>query len=155
VGRSLAEPAEVRECLSLEDLRRYGQVTRTVMVDRDVIGYAVALADATRHPGNYGLADMSALIEFGSSPRGPIGLVAAARVLALLRGRGHVEPQDIRDLAPDLLRHRIVLSYDALSEGVTADELLERILAAVAEPGAGRLMREDVADTATGAAWSA
>ena len=75
------------------------------------------------------------MIEFGASPRGPIGLVQAARVLALLRGRGHVEGDDIRDLAADVLRHRIVLSYDALSEGVTADELLERVLAAVPEPG--------------------
>ena len=76
------------------------------------------------------------MIEFGASPRGPIGLVQAARVLALLRGRGHVVPDDIRDLAADVLRHRIVLSYDALSEGVTADQLLERILAAVPEPSA-------------------
>ena len=112
-----------------------------MLVDRDAIGYAVALADATRHPANYGLADAAGLIEFGASPRGPIGLVQAARVLALLRGRGHVVTQDIRDLAADVLRHRIVLSYDALSEGVTADEVLDRVLAAVPEPGAGSLTR--------------
>ncbi len=86
---------------------------------------------------------MAGLIEFGASPRGPIGLVHAARALALLRGRGHVEVIDIRDLAADLLRHRVVLSYDALSEGVTVDQLLERIVAAVPQPGAGRLMRGD------------
>ena len=84
------------------------------------------------------------MIEFGASPRGPIGLVQAARVLALLRGRGHVECSDIRDLAPDVLRHRIVLSYDALSEGVTADDLLERVLSAVHEPGTHRLTRRPV-----------
>ena len=82
------------------------------------------------------------MIEFGASPRGPIGLVQAGRVLALLRGRGHVVPDDVRDLAADVLRHRIVLSYDALSEGVTADQLLERVLAAVPEPNAEDLMRE-------------
>ena len=82
------------------------------------------------------------MIEFGSSPRGPIGLVLAARVLALLRGRGHVVTSDIRDLAPDVLRHRIVLSYDALSEGVTADELLDRVLNAVPEPDTERLMHD-------------
>jgi MoxR-like ATPase len=147
VGRSLGDAADVRECLSLEDLRRHAQTAHTVMVDRDVIGYAVALADATRHPANYGLDEMTNLIEFGSSPRGPIGLVQAGRALALLRGRGHVELQDIRDLAPDLLRHRIVLSYDALSEGVTADELVERVLTAVEEPGTGRLMRVDATDS--------
>jgi MoxR-like ATPase len=142
VGRSLAGPVDVRECLSLEALRRYAEVAKTVMVDRDSIGYAVALADATRNPAAHGLEDVRGLIEFGASPRGPIGLVQAARVLALLRGRGHVVPEDIRDLAADVLRHRIVLSYDALSDGVTADELLDRVLAAVPEPGARRLIQD-------------
>jgi MoxR-like ATPase len=155
VGRSLSAAAEVREVLTLEDLRRHAQTVETVAVDREVIGYAVALADATRHPAKYGLADLENLVEFGSSPRGPIGLVQAARALALLRGRGHVELKDIRDLAPDLLRHRVVLSYDALSEGVTADELLERVLAAVTEPGADRLMRAGVVQTSAGGLMSA
>jgi MoxR-like ATPase len=149
VGRSLSTAAAIAECLPLEDLRRHAQTAETMMVDRDVIGYAVSLADATRHPRNYGLDDIANLIEFGSSPRGPIGLVQAARALALLRGRGHVELQDIRDLAPDLLRHRIVLSYDALSDGVTADQLLERVIAAISEPGGRRLMQSDAAQTTT------
>jgi MoxR-like ATPase len=141
VGRSLAEPAAVRECLSLDDLRRYSATAQTVLVDRDTIGYAVALADATRHPADHGLEEIAPMIEFGSSPRGPIGLVQAARVLALLRGRAHVTSDDIRDLAADVLRHRIVLSYDALSDGVTADQLLEKVLASVPEPETGRLTR--------------
>jgi MoxR-like ATPase len=155
VGRSLTPTAAIAECLSLDDLRRHAQTARTVMVDREVIGYAVSLADATRHPSNHGLDDLESLIEFGSSPRGPIGLVQAARALALLRGRGYVELQDVRDLAPDLLRHRIVLSYDALSDGVTADELLERVVAAVSEPGGRRLTRLDPPDTADGRLMSA
>jgi MoxR-like ATPase len=147
VGRSLGVAAIVRERLSLDDLRRYAAAAQTVFVDREVIGYAVALADASRRPAEHGLEDMSSLIEFGASPRGPIGLVQAARVLALLRGRGHVTSDDIRDLAADVLRHRIVLSYDALSEGVTADQLIERILTAVPDTGAehgaqARLMYE-------------
>jgi MoxR-like ATPase len=141
VGRSLGAPAAVRESLSLDDLRRYAAAAQSVLVDREMISYAVALADATRNPGRFGLEEISSLIEFGASPRGPIGLVQAARVLALLRGRGHVGTDDIRDLAADVLRHRIVLSYDALSEGVTPDELLERVLTAVAEPGADQLLR--------------
>ncbi len=148
VGRSLGDPADVRECLALDDLDRHAQAIRTVGVDRATIGYAVALADATRHPAQHGLGDLTGLIEFGASPRGPIGLVQAARALALLRGRGHIETQDIRDLAPDVLRHRIVLSYDALSDGVTVDELLERVLATVSEPGADRLIRADSTETA-------
>jgi MoxR-like ATPase len=142
VGRSLGDPVLVQERLSLEDLRRHARAAQTVLVDRETIGYAVALADATRRPADYGLAEVAGLIEFGASPRGPIGLVQAARALALLRGRGHVVGEDIRDLAPDVLRHRIVLSYDALSEGVSADQLLERVLSAVPEPGAQHLMRE-------------
>ena len=141
VGRSLGEPAAVRERLSLDALHRYAAAATTVLVDREAIGYAVALADATRRPADHGLQELAPLIEFGASPRGPIGLVHAARVLALLRGRGHVLSTDIRDLAIDVLRHRIVLSYDALSDGVTADELLERVLAAVPEPDAEHLMR--------------
>ncbi|HSC04876.1 MAG TPA: AAA family ATPase [Solirubrobacteraceae bacterium] len=142
VGRSLREPAAVRERLALGDLQRYALAAESVLVGREIIGYAVALADATRHPAAHGLKDMVPLIEFGASPRGPIGLVQAARVLALLRGRGHVEVGDVRDLAADVLRHRIVLSYDALSDGVTADELLDRVLAAVPEPHREDLMRE-------------
>ena len=140
VGRSLGDPVLVRECLSLEDLRRHTKAAQSVLVDRDTIGYAVALADATRRPAEHGLGELAGLIEFGASPRGPIGLVQAARALALLRGRGHVVGEDIRDLALDVLRHRIVLSYDALSDGVTADQLLERVLGAVPEPGVQHLM---------------
>ena len=142
VGRSLVEPAIVRECLSLDALRAHATATESVLVDREAIGYAVALADATRNPADHGLAEIASFIEFGASPRGPIGLVQAARALALLRGRGHVVSEDIRDLALDVLRHRIVLSYDALSEGVTADELLGKVLAAVPEPDAAHLMHE-------------
>ncbi len=142
VGRSLELPPAIRECLTLADLRRHAEAVSTVAVHRELIGYAVALADATRHPERHGLDQLAPLIEFGSSPRGPIGLVQAARALALLRGRTHIDPRDIRDLAPDILRHRIVLSYDGLSEGVTADALLEQILEAVAAPGAERLIRD-------------
>ena len=99
-----------------------------MFVDRDVIAYAVALADATRHPGKYGLHELDGLIEYGASPRGPIGMVQAAQALALLRGRNHVVAEDVADLAADVLRHRLVLTYDALGDGVDADDLLDRIL---------------------------
>jgi MoxR-like ATPase len=134
VGRSLDAFPDVRERLSLENLERYSRATQSVFVDRRVIGYAVALADATRNPGEYGLDDLKPYIAYGASPRGPIGLVQAARALAMLRGRSHVAIADIRDLALDILRHRIVLSYDGLSEGVIVDELLERVLGAVPRP---------------------
>jgi MoxR-like ATPase len=141
VGRSLGEEAEVREMLTLEHLAHFAVAARSIMVDRELIGYAVALADATRRPNEHGIGDISRLVEFGASPRGPIGLVQAARVLALLRGRGHVTASDIRDLAGDVLRHRIVLSYDALSEGVGADDILERVLEAVPTPSDDHIRR--------------
>jgi MoxR-like ATPase len=139
VGRSLGDEPIVRERLTLEDLQRFARATRSVLADREVIGYAVGLADATRRPAEYGLDDLGRYIEYGASPRGPIGLVQAGRALALLRGRGYVSTSDVRDLAPDVLRHRLVLSYDALAENVTADALLARVLGAVPEPRMDRL----------------
>ncbi|HEY3758976.1 MAG TPA: AAA family ATPase [Solirubrobacteraceae bacterium] len=143
VGRSLLAPPIVRERLTLADLDRYAETVEEVLVDREIIRYAVALATATRDPATCGLAELAPLIEFGASPRGPIGLVAAARVLALFRGRRHVVAEDVRDLAPDVLRHRIVLSYDALGENVDADELLARILHAVPTPASDHIGPEE------------
>jgi MoxR-like ATPase len=137
VGRSLAEPPVVHQRLPIEDLQRFGDAPREIFVDRKVIGYAVALADATRRPEQHGLAEISGYIEYGASPRGPIGLVHAARALALLRGRTHVALADVRDLAADVFRHRIVLSYDALADNVGVDELLERVFEAVPRPQLG------------------
>src|SRR3954463_4186005 len=141
VGRSLSEEAQVRELLTLEHLQQFAEAARSIMVDRELIGYAVSLADATRRPAEHGIGDIARLVEFGASPRGPIGLVQAARVLALLRGRGHVIASDIRDLAGDVLRHRIVMSYDALSEGIGADDVLERVLEAVPTPSDDHIRR--------------
>ena len=99
-----------------------------MFADREVIAYAVALADATRHPARYGLAALEPLIEYGASPRGPIGLVQAAQALALLRGRRHAVPEDVADVAADVLRHRLVLTYDAIGDGVTPDEVLGAVM---------------------------
>src|SRR5918992_561487 len=134
VGRSLAPVPELAERLTTADLERFAADAKRVFVDRDVIGYAVQLADATGNPGRYGAAELEPYIEYGASPRGPIGLIGAAQALALLRGRRHVVAADVRDLAPDVLRHRLVLSYDALSDGVSPDDLLDRLLAAVDAP---------------------
>jgi MoxR-like ATPase len=96
--------------------------------------YAVRLVLATRDPAAYGLPDVAAALQFGVSPRATLGLVAAGRALALLRGRGYVLPGDITDVAPDVLAHRLVLGYDALADGVPPRALVERILAAVRAP---------------------
>ena len=134
VARSLDRAAPVRELLQPADLLRHRVAAEQVFVDGAIIRYAVALADATRFPAEHGLAELAGYIEFGASPRGPIGLIQAARALALLRGRGHVVPQDVHDLALDVLRHRIVLRYEALAEDVTADAVITRVLEAVQMP---------------------
>jgi MoxR-like ATPase len=134
VESSLAPAADIGVRMTAADLLGFRESVREVLVDREAVEYAVALADATRRPGRHGLSDIEPLLSYGASPRGPIGLVQSARALALLRGRRHVLTSDIRDLAPEVLRHRLVLSYEGLSEGTTADELLERVLEAVPEP---------------------
>ncbi len=131
VGRAIAPPTTVLERLSISELEASRAAVAEVFVDREVIGYAVALADATRRPARYGLADLEGLVEYGASPRGPIGLIQAAQALAVLRGRRHAVTEDVSDLARDVLRHRLVLSYDALGDGVTADQVLDRVLGTV------------------------
>lgn len=102
-----------------------------VIVDGAVVDYAVNLVAATRHPAHYHLAELAGLIDYGASPRATLGLVAAGRALALMRGRDYVVPQDVFDVAPDVLRHRLVLSYEALAADIDVEEVLARILATV------------------------
>ncbi|MEA2290745.1 MAG: MoxR-like ATPase [Solirubrobacteraceae bacterium] len=135
VQRLAGTAAAVREVLHADDLIRYRAAAHDVLVDRTVATYAVQLVDATRHPERHGLADLAPLVEFGGSPRASIGLIQSGQALALLRGRGHVSAADVHDLARDVLRHRLVLSYDALADGVRPDELLDRVLEAVAPEG--------------------
>jgi MoxR-like ATPase len=138
VGRSLRAPEAVQVRLSMAELERFQKAVREIFVDREVVAYAVQLVDGTRHPERYGLGDLAHLIQYGASPRGAIGMVQAGQALALLRGRRHVLIDDVRDLAPDVLRHRLVLSYDALSDNVSADDILARLLGALnANPQSG------------------
>ena len=128
VERSLIAPAQVREVLSPASLARHQRAAHAVFVDRRVMEYAVELTTATREPGE------EDWVEFGASPRGSINLVHAGRALALLRGRDYVLPSDIRDVARDVLRHRLVLTYEALAAGVDADRVLDDVLENVHMP---------------------
>ncbi len=92
------------------------------------------LAAATRDPAKHGLPDLAAFLSFGVSPRGPIHLIEGARALASLRGRTYVLPQDVVDLVPDVFRHRLVLTYEALAEAISADELIHRFLRKIPAP---------------------
>jgi MoxR-like ATPase len=134
VARSLAEPPPITRMLSLAQLQALQGQVRGVYVDRLVAEYAVALCDATRHPATYQLGELGGYIAYGASPRGSINLVAAARALAVLRGRTYALPQDVTELARDVLRHRLVLTYQALAEQVTPDHLLTAVLAAITPP---------------------
>jgi MoxR-like ATPase len=134
VQRQLTSHPQLREVLSLEELRALQGEVAKIYVDPALVSYAVMLAAATRDPARAGLSDLAGYIEYGASPRGPISLTQSARAIALLRGRDYATAEDVRALAKDALRHRLVLSYQALAESVSADEILDRVLATVPAP---------------------
>jgi MoxR-like ATPase len=134
VQRQLVAAPELREALSLEELKALQRAVFDLYVDPALVSYAVDLATATRTPREHGLADMADYVAFGASPRGPISLIQAARALALLRGRDYVLVEDVSALAKDALRHRLVLTYQALAEEVSPDTILDAVLAAVPKP---------------------
>ncbi|MFI7125238.1 AAA family ATPase [Nonomuraea sp. NPDC050153] len=105
-----------------------------VFVHHAVAEYAVRLVNATRDPERFGVQDVRRLLAFGASPRATLGLLAAGRALALLRGRDYALPEDVRDLAHDVMAHRLVLSFDALADGVAPRQIVDRVLAAVPLP---------------------
>jgi MoxR-like ATPase len=130
VQRQLAPAPELRQVLSLEELQELQALVRDVYVDPALVSYAVAVAAVTRHPGD----DLARFVAFGASPRGPIAITQAARALALIRGRDYATTDDVKELAKDALRHRIVLSYEALAEGVSADTILDAVIGTVPVP---------------------
>jgi MoxR-like ATPase len=125
---------QVTPVVTTADIARLQALCREVYLDPALMQYAVRLVSATRDPEKVGLKDLRALLTYGASPRATINLVEGARALALLRGRDYVLPQDMIDLVPDVLRHRLVLSYEALSQSVSADSIIRRILDAVRAP---------------------
>jgi MoxR-like ATPase len=134
VQRQLTAHPELREVLSLDELRDLQAEVGRIYLDPALVSYAVMLASATRDPAGVGLADLAGYVEYGASPRGPIALTQSARAIALLRGRDYATAEDVRALAKDALRHRLVLSYQALAENVSADDILDRVLATVPAP---------------------
>ena len=134
VQRQLVEPPELRQVLSLDDLITLQRAVFDIYVDPALVSYAVDIATATREPAAHGLPDLAQYISYGASPRGPISLVQGARALALIRGREYAVVDDLQALVRDALRHRLVLSYQALAEEVTPDSILDQVLAAVPTP---------------------
>ncbi|MEV4274881.1 AAA family ATPase [Actinoplanes xinjiangensis] len=141
VERALGRAAAIQKIIDPVVLTGLQEEVDRVYVDPSLIEYAVNLAHATRDPGRAGLTDMARYVTFGASPRSSISLVLAGRALAYIRGREYVVPEDLGDLALDVLRHRLVLSYEALSDEVTADLIISKIMANLSFPepaGRGR-----------------
>jgi len=134
VERMVAGLETVGRTMSVEQLRQLQAAVRTVYVDPSLIEYAVAVASATRHPEAVGLQELAPYITFGVSPRASINMVIAAQALALVRGRQYVLPEDLLTMAPDVLRHRLVLSYEALADEVTAQHVIDAVLHTIRVP---------------------
>ncbi|WP_407567094.1 AAA family ATPase [Polymorphospora sp. A560] len=131
MGISAPEPDPVFTSTDLIGLQRKAD---QVFVHNALVDYTVRLVLATRSPAEHGLADIAPLIQYGASPRASLGIVRATRALALMRGRDYALPQDVQDIAPDILRHRLVLSYDALADDIPADHVVNRIMATIPLP---------------------
>ncbi|WP_420991964.1 AAA family ATPase [Cupriavidus sp. 30B13] len=134
VNRVTGPRISVAPVATPEHLTGLQEQCRKVYVDPGLIQYAVRVVAATRKPGTYGLAELDRYVSFGASPRATIGLIEGARALAFLRGRHYALPDDVIDLVPDVLRHRVTLSYEAMSDCMTADQLISRILQALPVP---------------------
>jgi len=134
VERVTGPAVTVSSVATTEQLAALQHECRRVYVDPSLVQYAVRLVSATRAPEKHGLKDVGKYITFGASPRATINLTEGARALAMLRGRTYALPEDMTDLVPDVLRHRLVLSYEALSEGLSADALVAKIMSKIASP---------------------
>jgi MoxR-like ATPase len=127
-------PPEPKQILDTGELLRLQDVAANNFVHHALVDYVVRVVTATRRPELFGMPDVKAWIAFGASPRASLGIIAAARALALVRGRDYVIPQDVVDVIPDVLRHRLVLTYDALADDVKAETVIARILQTVGLP---------------------
>ncbi len=134
VNRVTGVENEVSAVATTEQLRELQRECRSGFVDPSLIQYAVRLANATRDPGRYGIPDLAAYLSYGASPRAPIHLIEGARALAFLRGRSYALLEDVTDLVADVFRHRLVLSYQALADAMTADQIIQKVMNHIPAP---------------------
>jgi MoxR-like ATPase len=127
VERMTGAWTDVQKVLTTDQLIELQKKTDQVYVDPSLIEYSVKIVGATRNPKDVGLADLQRYIMFGASPRASINLILTAKALAFVRGRSYVLPQDVLDMALDVIRHRLVLSYEALSDNISSDDILKKI----------------------------
>jgi MoxR-like ATPase len=141
--RMSADRPRARRVLDPHRLRALQQRAAQVFVHHALAEYVVRLILATRNPARFGLQDMAPLLAYGASPRATLGLVAAARAQAMLRGRDYVLPEDIRELAVDVISHRLVLSFDAVADGIAAESVVHRLIEAVPPPRIAPARRDE------------
>nr|WP_309231916.1 MoxR family ATPase [Nocardia sp. SYP-A9097] len=127
-------PPEAKAVLDPDELVRLQKVAANTFVHHALVDYVVRVIAATRKPADFGMHDVAGWISYGASPRASLGIIAAARAVALIRGRDYVVPQDVVEVIPDVLRHRLVLSYDALADEVSPDDVIKRVLQTVGLP---------------------
>ncbi len=132
--RVTGPPVQLQAVASMGQLAELQAECRKVYVDPSLMQYAVKLVSATRRPARYELEELGKYITFGASPRATIGLVEGARALAYMRGRNYALPEDMTGLVPDVLRHRVVLSYEALADGLSADQVVAKIMRKIPVP---------------------
>jgi MoxR-like ATPase len=132
--RVTGQPVQIEAVADTAQLQALQQQCRRIYVDPSLMQYAVRLVSATRRPAQYDLPELARYLTYGASPRATIGLIEGARALAMLRGRAYALPEDMVDLVPDVLRHRLVPSYEALAEGLTSDDLVQRVLRKIPVP---------------------
>jgi MoxR-like ATPase len=132
--RVTGAPVDLSAVCDTHELARLQRECREVYCDPALMQYAVKIVGASRRPEKYDMPDLGQYLTYGASPRATIGMIEGSKALAMLRGRRYVLPEDLVDLVPDVMRHRLVLSYEALAENLTADELVQRILKKVPVP---------------------
>jgi MoxR-like ATPase len=134
VQRMGTTPPQASEVIRIDEISALQKAAQEVFVERSVMEYAVNLVLCTRTPENFGLPELRSYIELGASPRASIGLIRAGRALAMMRGRNYLVPQDVFDVAPEILRHRLLLSYEALARDVDVEQILSRVMGTVPAP---------------------
>jgi MoxR-like ATPase len=143
INRMGVDPPSARPVLEPMDLALLQDATDRVFVNQGIAEFAVRMVLTTRDPAAFGLTDLASVLDYGASPRASLGLVAAARALALLRGRDYAVPEDLTDVARDVLRHRLVLSFEAVADGVDVEDVLTQVLDSVAPPRVAPVQHHD------------
>jgi len=128
------ETLKVEKVVTAQDIIKARKVVAEIYVDEKVKEYILNLILATREPEKYGLGELKDLIAYGASPRGTIYLNLAAKAHAFLKGRGYITPEDIKAIGPDILRHRILITYEAEAEEMTSDDIVQKLFDAIEVP---------------------